>query len=358
MKKKLIPFLLLLGLTACSSSPIDAVSEANNEPESESTRKIASDFDNTKKLNVVSNTSGDFQVSVPIEWVDKNPNFYTTKHSDTRSLLYLSESEEGGFSEAHIPDVANGFTKDSATGDVLTEERSVNGIKTTYVKFPSEYSGFTGMTEAYIFVDNNDGNVCLLSMFLNDKDPLDHSEDFEKIANTLKLLTPETTATPIQEATPDPTPDATPEPKENVTTGMKNALSSALSYLRYSAFSYDGLIDQLEYEGYTTEEATYAVDNCGADWNEQALESALDYLKYSAFSYTGLIDQLEYEGFPKAQATYGADNCGADWNEQAAKSAESYLKYSAFSRSGLIDQLMYEGFTSEQAEYGASQNGY
>lgn len=357
MKKILIPFLLLLGLTACSSLPTDTASEANNEPVSESTRKIASDFDNTKKLNVISNTSGDYQVSTPIEWVDKNPYFYTTKQSDTRSFLYLSESEEGGFSEAHIPDVVKGFSE-SATGDVLTEERSLNGIKTTYVKFPSKYSVVTGITEGYIFIDNNDGNVCLLCMFLNDKDPLDHSEDFEKIANTLELLTPETTATPIQEATPEPTPDATPEPKENVTTGMKNALSSALSYLRYSAFSYDSLINQLEYEGYTTEEATYAVDNCGADWNEQSLESALNYLKYSAFSYTGLIGQLEYEGFTKAQAAHGADNCGADWNEQAAKSAESYLKYSAFSRSGLIDQLMFEGFTREQAEYGVSQNGY
>ena len=53
---------------------------------------------------------------------------------------------------------------------------------------------------------------------------------------------------------------------------MKNALKSADSYLRYSAFSHDGLINQLEYEGYSTEEATYAADNCGADWDEQALK--------------------------------------------------------------------------------------
>lgn len=145
---------------------------------------------------------------------------------------------------------------------------------------------------------------------------------------------------------------------DNISLGEKNALRSALNYLDFSAFSYDGLIDQLEFEGYSTAEALYAVNNCGADWNEQALLCALNYLDYTAFSYTGLIDQLEFGGFTTAEATYGANNCGADWNEQAAKCAEDYLEYSAFSRQGLIDQLLFEGFTQSQAEYGARAVGY
>lgn len=140
--------------------------------------------------------------------------------------------------------------------------------------------------------------------------------------------------------------------------GAANALRSAKSYLRFTAFSYKGLIDQLLYEGYKQEEAEFAADNCGADWNEQAVKSAKDYLDVSAFSRKSLIDQLEYEQFTTEQATYGVDNCGADWNEQAAKSAKSYLELTSFSRKGLIDQLLYEGFTREQAEYGVSQNGY
>lgn len=143
-----------------------------------------------------------------------------------------------------------------------------------------------------------------------------------------------------------------------LTMGMKNALSKAHDYLNYSAFSCSGLIDQLKYEGFSTEEAIYATDNCGADWKEQAAQKALDYLDYSAFSYSGLIDQLEYEGFSKEEATYATDNCGADWNEQAAKKAQAYIDYSSFSRSGLIDQLEYEGFTREQAEYGVESIGY
>lgn len=87
-----------------------------------------------------------------------------------------------------------------------------------------------------------------------------------------------------------------------------------------------------------------------------ALQMAHDYLKSSAFSRTGLIKQLEYEGFSKDDATYAVDNCGADWKAQAALMAKQYRKSSAFSHKGLVDQLEYEGFTPEQAEYGATQS--
>ena len=76
------------------------------------------------------------------------------------------------------------------------------------------------------------------------------------------------------------------------------------------------------------------------------------------FSYSGLIEQLEYEQYSHDEAVYAADNCGADWNEQAAKAAANYLSIMSFSRQGLIDQLVYEGYTTEQATYGVEQNGY
>ena len=89
-----------------------------------------------------------------------------------------------------------------------------------------------------------------------------------------------------------------------------------------------------------------------------ALRAAANYLSAMAFSHDGLIKQLEYEGYSTEDATYAADHCGADWNEQAARSAKNYLNAMSFSRSGLIQQLEYEGFTASQAEYGASANGY
>lgn len=112
----------------------------------------------------------------------------------------------------------------------------------------------------------------------------------------------------------------------------------------------------------SSEEYTYEDDDYEENYDsysvssgeENALRRAKEYLEYSAFSYSGLIEQLEFEGFSNSEATYGADHCGADWNEQAVKRAEEYLEYSAFSYSGLIEQLEFEGFTSSQAEYGAS----
>ena len=91
---------------------------------------------------------------------------------------------------------------------------------------------------------------------------------------------------------------------------------------------------------------------------KNALLTAKDYLNYTAFSYKGLIEQLKYEGYSVQEATYGADNCKADWNEQAAKMAKQYMDYKSFSKSGLIEQLEYEGFTKEQAQYGVSSVGY
>ena len=90
-----------------------------------------------------------------------------------------------------------------------------------------------------------------------------------------------------------------------------------------------------------------------------ALQSAKDYLNYlGGFSYEGLIEQLEFEGYTHSEAVYAADNCGADWNEQAVIAARQYLNALSFSRQGLIEQLEFEGFTHSQAVYGVEQNGY
>ena len=91
---------------------------------------------------------------------------------------------------------------------------------------------------------------------------------------------------------------------------------------------------------------------------QNALSKANSYLRSSSFSYTRLIGQLEYEGFTNEQAVYAVDNCGADWNEQAALKAKSYMRSSSFSRQRLIEQLLYEGFSQDQAIYGVTSVGY
>ena len=94
---------------------------------------------------------------------------------------------------------------------------------------------------------------------------------------------------------------------DGATMGERMALSSAKNYLRTMGFSKKGLIKQLEFEGYSTEEATYAVNNCGANWKEQAVRVAKNYLNTMPFSKQGLIEQLEFEGFTSEEATYGAE---------------------------------------------------
>ena len=150
---------------------------------------------------------------------------------------------------------------------------------------------------------------------------------------------------------------------------FEQAAKSAESYLDFGSFSRQGLIDQLEFEGFTTEEATYGADQVGLGGSSagsgggetvsqaNAVESAESYLRFSAFSRTGLIEQLEFEGYSNSDATYAVDKVNPDWFEQAAKSAESYLDFGSFSRQGLIDQLRFEGFTTEEAVYGVNAVG-
>lgn len=46
------------------------------------------------------------------------------------------------------------------------------------------------------------------------------------------------------------------------------------------------------------------------DWDEQAARSAKSYMEFSSFSRQGLIDQLKFEGFTAAQVKHGADAVG------------------------------------------------
>jgi len=103
---------------------------------------------------------------------------------------------------------------------------------------------------------------------------------------------------------------------------------------------------------------TYSLGKEPTLGQRNALKKAEAYLRYTSFSYNGLIKQLQYEGFTNEEAIYGVENCKADWNEQAAKMARKYMDYLSFSRSELIKQLKYEGFTDEQVEYGVSFVGY
>ena len=98
--------------------------------------------------------------------------------------------------------------------------------------------------------------------------------------------------------------------KSQATLGEINALGDAKDYLDYSGFSEKSLKEQLEYEGYSSDEITYAIENCGADWKAECAETAQQYLDYSHFSRQELREQLEYEGFTNEQIDYALTAVG------------------------------------------------
>ncbi|MYA74578.1 MAG: hypothetical protein F4Y27_07875 [Acidimicrobiaceae bacterium] len=102
----------------------------------------------------------------------------------------------------------------------------------------------------------------------------------------------------------------------------------------------------------TTVSSTNTLDD--SFWLNQAVQKAEDYLEFSSFSKQGLIEQLEFEGFTTSDATQAVNGLSVDWTRQAQCKAAEYLDFSSFSKQGLIDQLEFEGFTSSQAQAGAA----
>ena len=94
---------------------------------------------------------------------------------------------------------------------------------------------------------------------------------------------------------------------------------------------------------------------------QSALDKAEQYLDViGGFSRDGLIRQLTSgDGFSTADATWAVDHLEVDWNAQAAEKARQYQDViGGFSRSSMIQQLTSgDGFTQAQAEYGASAVG-
>lgn len=112
-------------------------------------------------------------------------------------------------------------------------------------------------------------------------------------------------------------PAPAPEPVEpEYTTAQQNAIEAAENYLSFTAFSKQGLIDQLSSEfgdGYSVADATFAVGTLTVDWNEQAYKKGQEYLDFTAFSRAGLIEQLTSSAgdkFTQAQATYAVNKLG------------------------------------------------
>src|SRR4030042_166751 len=101
-----------------------------------------------------------------------------------------------------------------------------------------------------------------------------------------------------------------PKVKRRYNRHQVNQLNLQLSHHRAQQLKQHQSSHQLKYEGYSTADATYAVDKLKIDYNKQALKAAETYLDMMAFSRSGLIKQLKYEGYTTKQATYAVDKVG------------------------------------------------
>lgn len=87
-----------------------------------------------------------------------------------------------------------------------------------------------------------------------------------------------------------------------LTTGQRNALIKTHKLINSIHPSYDFLVTNLltTLEGFSLEEAKFAAEYCGANWDEQALLCAKDLMNEGE-SKNGIIEELRFYMFTEAQ---------------------------------------------------------
>lgn len=305
MKKNVSKVLLVSSslLLACGYT-VNA--ESLERPEDRTGLEKADDFDEA------TNTKEDFHgytFQIPSSWEEsENSSIFlkqyyaetglgTSMFQINRESIFDNFEELDKNKEMAIESYGSSFNDFEA---IETSEYEVCGNKGILYDFNGSISDsgidvdFVG--NMIVFVDNRSSNTFLISMLNSTQAEYSHFDDFYKIVDSV-----------VERNEPANSED---ESSSDIPLEYSNALETAKNYLDYTSFSHAGLIGQLEYEGYSSEACTYAVDNCGADWNEQAAKKAQSYLDYSSFSRQGLIDQLLYEGFTQEQAEYGVTSVG------------------------------------------------
>lgn len=301
-------FWLIVGIAGASNSdktkntsvPVQETDSSNTQKESENntpsqeeasnktTIEQSKTSDNNSEASSPQMSKEDFISSceeIPYKTLARNPDDYVGKH--IKLTVKVSQIIQGGFFDdgeyyrVYTNDEYNMWLGDEYFMSDGREEKDMKILQDDVLTIYAEFDGTTTVERALTGTKEDVLSVKAIYIDLIE-------DDYNNSAAT----------------------EQDDSEYEGLTTGQKNALNSAKSYLDFSAFSYQGLIEQLEYEKYTHEDAVFAADNCGADWNEQAVKKAASYLEFSSFSKEGLIEQLEYEGFTHEQAIYGVEQNG------------------------------------------------
>lgn len=177
---------------------------------------------------------------------------------------------------------------------------SINGIKGIKLDVKGLNTQNDNVSD-FAFAAYANGTHVMLALSETDNEDTNNTEQIAKVLNSITLPQGVSiTYTNKAESSDEYS-------KAEVTTGMKNALSTAKDYIAEMGISYSQVITMLELEGFTTDEATYAADNCGADWKEQAVASAKEYVEYTDTSKSMLKYMLKIDGYTDEQAEYAAN---------------------------------------------------
>jgi len=92
-------------------------------------------------------------------------------------------------------------------------------------------------------------------------------------------------------------------------------------------------------------------ENEGSSEQRRAIARAESYTNLMAFSRARLIQQLEFERFTHNDAQWAVDQLTIDWNEQALKKANSYHSLMNLPPENIRRLLAFEDFSEEQIDY-------
>ncbi|MEB6087317.1 Ltp family lipoprotein [Enterococcus casseliflavus] len=98
-------------------------------------------------------------------------------------------------------------------------------------------------------------------------------------------------------------------------------------------------------------------ENKGSSEQRRAIARAESFTNLMAFSRARLIQQLEFEGFTHNDAQWAVDQLTIDWNEQALKKANSYHSLMSLPPDNIRRLLAFEDFSEEQIDYAMTNIG-
>lgn len=311
---------LVLVIVGCSSQDqsqedraVDSTTDSTSQTNSNA-QQIVEDLNETASLGTAS-------INYPSSWsvtVDTDKQISVTPTSnDATACIQIEDASDADASI--LPEVANNIVRGANLPDQEPRDirnLSIDGIDALKFNFSMQINGIDFEITGVIYISEG-VLTSVMAGYGNEQQKTVVDDiiasiriDNSSVDQTTKEADQNSSEKKDDSEKEDPAKAEEGAKASSPTVSQNNALATARDYLDYTAFSYDGLVDQLEFEGFSNDDAIWAVDNCGADWNEQAEKKAQDYLDYSSFSRSGLIDQLVFEGFTQEQAEHGADSVG------------------------------------------------